>query len=172
MCFHVESPFGQHALLFSSWSSFPEEDEYLRTGTTGSRNDWHCLGPSPSLSFESLCVLRWGMPSGESWASAVRSAVFYTCLRQDRQVSFRPFGSLASNQAFNTKINSLLGVPGWFSHLSIWLLISAQVSAQAMISLFMRLGSLLTVQRLLGILSGPLPCSCWWSLSLSLSQNE
>ena len=43
-------------------------------------------------------------------------------------------------------INIKLGVPGWLSQLSIWLLVLAQVMISQVVSLSPALGSVLTVQ--------------------------
>ena len=51
----------------------------------------------------------------------------------------------------------LLGVPGWRSWLSIWLLISAQVVISRLTRSSSALGSVLTAQNLLGIISLSLP---------------
>ena len=61
-----------------------------------------------------------------------------------------------------------LGVHGWLSQLSIWLLILAQVMISRFVSLSPALGSALTVQSLFGILSLPLPHSHMYSCALSL----
>ena len=67
----------------------------------------------------------------------------------------------------------IIGVPGWCSQLSIWLLISAQVMISQFVSSSPTSGSALMVWRLLGILSlllcVPHPLVHVRALSLSLS---
>ena len=60
------------------------------------------------------------------------------------------------------KKEECLGAPGWLSRLGVWLLISAQVMISGLVRLSPVLGSALTVQGLLGILS----------LSLSLKTKK
>ena len=61
------------------------------------------------------------------------------------------------------------GAPGWLSWLSVQLLISAQVMISRFVSSSPTLGSVLTVQSLLGILALPF---CPSPPMLSLSQNK
>ena len=64
------------------------------------------------------------------------------------------------------KNNDIVGVPGWFSWLSIGLLVSAQVMMSQLVSSSPVSGSVLTVQSLLGILSLlSLPLRCCLCLS-------
>ena len=66
--------------------------------------------------------------------------------------------------AFTLK-NMSYGAPGWFSQLSIWLLISTQVMISRFVSLSPALSSVPTVQSLREILSLPLSLSLPPSLS-------
>ena len=70
-------------------------------------------------------------------------------------------------------LNKCLGVPGWLSQLSVCLLTSAHVMISQTVGLSPALGSVLTVQNLLGILSlPPRPLSLSCALSLSLKINK
>ena len=66
-----------------------------------------------------------------------------------------------------------LGVPGWFSQLSLWLLVSAQVMISQFVSSSPASGPVMSPQSLLGILSLSLSlCPLPRSLCLCHSQNK
>ena len=70
-----------------------------------------------------------------------------------------------------TIIKKTRGAPGWFSQLSVQLVVSSQVIISQFVSLSPASSSTLAKQTLLGILSLPLslPLPCSFCLSLSLS---
>ena len=78
-----------------------------------------------------------------------------------------------ANQAQKSYVK---GMPGWFSQLSIQLLISAQVMISPFLNSSPTQGSALTIQNLLGLLSLSLPLCpfpiCILSLSLFLSLSK
>ena len=63
-----------------------------------------------------------------------------------------------------------VGAPGWLGHLSIWLLVLAQVVISGFVGLSTMSGSVLTLQSFLGIRSPPL--SFCPSSPHALSQNK
>ena len=69
------------------------------------------------------------------------------------------------------KKHSHLGAPGWLSWLSVQLLVLAQVVISRFVSSSPTLGSMLTAQSLLGILSFPLSAPPLLMLMLSLSEK-
>ena len=74
------------------------------------------------------------------------------------------------------QLEKVIGVPGWLSWWSVWLLILAQVMISRLAALSPRSGSVLTALSLIGILSLPLsalpPTILSLSLSLSLKINK
>ena len=64
------------------------------------------------------------------------------------------------------------GAPGWLSRFSVRLLVPAQVMISQFVSSSSRSGSVLTVQRLLGILSLPLSVSLPFALSLKINKHK
>ena len=81
-----------------------------------------------------------------------------------------PFVLITFKNFFKNK-KIFIGMPGWLSWLSVWLLVSAQVMISQFVSLSPTLGSTLIMQSLLGVLSLSLSLSLPpLALSLSLSK--
>ena len=82
-----------------------------------------------------------------------------------------PRAELFKLSMLKDQLKKILGVPGWLSWLSIWLLISAQVMISWFVSSSPKTGSALTVQSLLGILSPSLSAPLLLVLSLMHSPS-